>query len=127
MKLRNVSQGDIQIILSNLSKFKFPVPDMDSCAIKKTVVRENGDFVGVGAIKLVGDIYLIFPNEIKKFTRTKAINLLFKEALRQSNNLSIEEWHAFIDDDDWSKEIKKHYGFTDIEQKNKLSLMLNGK
>lgn len=124
MELRNVSKGDIQIILNNISKFKFPVPSMESCAIKKTVVTEDGDFLGIGAIKLVGDIYLIFPDEVKKFVRTKAISLLFKEALRQSESLNIEEWHAFIDDDKWAEQIKKHYRFKDIESKYKLSLML---
>lgn len=127
MKLRNVSKDDIQIILQNIDKFKFPVPSMESCAVKKTVIRESGDFIGIGAIKLVGDIYLIFPDEVKKFTKTVAINLLFKEALRQSESLGIDEWHAFIDDDKWAGEIIRHYGFKDIESKYKLSLMLNGK
>lgn len=126
MKLRNVSQGDIQIILNNLNQFKFPVPNIDSCAIKKSVISEDGNFIGIGAIKLVGDIYLIFPDEVKKFVRTKAINLLFKEALRQSDGLSIEEWHAFTDSKEWSDEIIRHYGFKPIESKYKLSLMING-
>lgn len=124
MNLRNVNDSDIELIKQNIKNLKFPVPLMETCIFKRTVIDSSGNFVGIGAVKLVGDIYLVFPESINPIKKAKAIKMLFNKGLKLSTEFGLSEWHAFLDDDIWSNEIKKHYGFKDIESKYKLSLIL---
>jgi hypothetical protein len=122
--LRNVTETDVHLIRQKLPNFKFPVPLMDTLLFKRAVEDKDGNFLGIGAIKLVGDVYLLFPDEVDPIKKAKAIKMLFSTGLQLSSQFGLNEWHAFIEDDKWAVQIKKHYGFKDIDSKYKLSLML---
>lgn len=114
MYLRQVVPSDIEIVKNNLDKFKFPVPKIEDCIIRSSVV-EGDKLLGIGYIKPVGEVTILLM-EGSEFKKTKAIKLLFDEAIIQSSKNNINQWYAFIDDDNWVNQVIKHYGFKPIER-----------
>ena len=114
LKIRDVTYEDVKSLLKN--KYDFPIPDISSCQIKATVEDDNYNLVGIGMIKVVGEITIIIDPTKSNIEKSKAIKLLFDEALYKSIKNDIHQWYVFVDDNKWALTICKHYNFEPVNR-----------
>lgn len=119
MIIRPVTQEDIKTIWND--EYEFKPPDLNKCRIKASI-EDNGELICIGAIRIVGDISILHHGKVDNLKKANAIRMLFSEAILQAKRNYLDTLYAFTDDDKWAKQIKKHYGFIDINRPNKLVL-----
>lgn len=94
----------------NYSK-EFPLPDLSHSVIDAVVVDENDKVLGFGIVKLFAEAVMTLDKSQPTRVKIETLRLLFQEAIRGVVGADLHHIHAFVQDPEFSRLMKKHFGF----------------
>ncbi len=84
--------------LYNAMHMPYPMPDVGSpaFALKEILLGENGEVVGAGAVKIVGEAFLWIDPRLHPIRRAKSVRALASRAKQEGAKAGFEELTAWI-------------------------------
>jgi len=111
--IRPMEIGDNNEIISLHQKYyedDFRCPDFNSSIIDAVVTNSDGKVIAVSMIKPISELVMMMDLDQPRRIKAQMLIELLKFA-SLAEGLQNLELHAFIKDPDFSKLLKKHFGF----------------
>lgn len=76
-----------------------------------TITKDNDEIVAFGAVTLLAESVLVLDLDATLREKNFAIQQLLWTAIQGVTNLHMDGIHAFVQDPEFAKVLKKHFGF----------------
>lgn len=114
MIIRPYEISDTEAINEIYDKFhsgSFSIPPIEQNRISATVTNDDTKVIAFGAITLLAESVLVIDLDASIREKNFAIQQLLWTAIQGVTNLHMDGLHAFIQDPEFAKVLKKHFGF----------------
>lgn len=90
---------------------RFGIPDTSNLVTHAVVESAKGRLIAFGMVKLFAEAILILDKNESRRNKINAIQALMLEAIRGSRQHNLSQLHCFIQREEFSRIMKKHYNF----------------
>jgi hypothetical protein len=90
-------------------------PDPTHYCTSAIVVDNEGKVIGFGGVKPIFESVIILDNNASSVSKTLTVQKLISTGIMKSEQLGIQDWHAFVSEPNFIKMLKKSFGYKDCE------------
>lgn len=110
---RRVKLSDLPIVDRIWRKFHktgFGIPGRNH-VVTQGVVESHGKVIAYGQVKAFCEAIMVLDLEEPTREKIEAVRKLMEIAIMDSTNTGYEQMHVFVQDPEFAKILKKHFGF----------------
>lgn len=110
LKMSRLQKADIPELLKihNQHNFEWQEPRFDFGTI---CVRSEDKIIGAGHLRPIVEAVMILDLDASLRDKAIALRHMIHQAVLDSTNLELKEIHAWVKEEQFVRELKKHYGF----------------
>lgn len=95
----------------------FGVPKLTNLIDDKVVTSPDGSIVGYGMLKMFPEAIMILDTSKSVRQRMEALNEFILHAIEVAKGNSVEQIHAFVEDEKFAHLLIERYGFNTVRSK----------
>jgi hypothetical protein len=93
---------------------EFPLPQFERCNIDAVITDGSGKILAVGGVYPTTELIMMVDKGMPRISRVRAIIELLNFA-SYTQGISGGDMHAFIQDPEFARLLRKHFGFVDCK------------